>query len=171
MLCTKTVTFRFLFCCFEDNCSVRVMLAVMSIVVSWLKKNTQRDDLKVQSIIKLYGTVEFSQTGCCCDSQPPWPECRGSDVVSEGAGGGGMGGQMDEVITRISEHEGGAVDHCHHQANSWRQKPLQQLADFKHAHAQADALSPGELPSPVLGKKKRLWSLPQLDSYFTSSVC
>lgn len=82
-----------------------------------------------------------------------------------------MGGQMDEVITRISEHEGGAVDHCHHQANSWRQKPLQQLADFKHAHAQADALSPGELPSPVLGKKKRLWSLPQLDSYFTSSVC
>lgn len=33
------------------------------------------------------------------------------------------GGQMDEVITRISEHEGGAMQCCHHRANSWRLKP------------------------------------------------
>ena len=52
--------------------------------------------------------------------------------VGAGVGGvasGGEGGQMDEVITRITEHEGGAMDRCHHQANSWRLKPLQQLAD------------------------------------------
>lgn len=41
---------------------------------------------------------------------------------------------MDEVITRISEHEGGATDRCHHQANSWRLKPLQQLDDYTQTH-------------------------------------
>lgn len=45
---------------------------------------------------------------------------------------------MDEVITRISEHEGGATDRCHHQVNSWRQKPLQQLGDYMHTHAQSN---------------------------------
>lgn len=84
-------------------------------------------------------SVEFSQSSHRCDS------LLGLSV------GVAMfclrgGGQMDEVITRISDHEGGAMDHCHHQANSWRQKPLQQLADYKNAHAQADALSPRELP-------------------------
>lgn len=41
---------------------------------------------------------------------------------------------MDEVITRISEHEGGAIHCCHHRANSWRLKPLQQLGDYTHTH-------------------------------------
>ena len=39
---------------------------------------------------------------------------------------------MDAVITQITEHEGGAMDRCHHQANSWRLKPLQQLGDYTH---------------------------------------
>lgn len=66
---------------------------------------------------------------------------------------------MDEVITRISEHEGGAMDHCHHQANSWRLKPLQQLGDYIHTpaptHTQTLEHSPQELSSPIL---KRVWS-------------
>lgn len=45
-------------------------------------------------------------------------ESRG--VAERGEDGGG---QMDEVITRISEHEGGAMQCCHHRANSWRLKP------------------------------------------------
>lgn len=65
---------------------------------------------------------------------------------------------MDEVITWISEHEGGAMDRCHHQVNSWRQKPLQQLCDYIHTHAQAHAEvcahSPQELPSPLLKRNK-----------------
>lgn len=44
---------------------------------------------------------------------------------------------MDEVITRITEHEGGAMDCCHHWANSWRLKPLQQLGDYTHTQTRA----------------------------------
>lgn len=46
---------------------------------------------------------------------------------------------MDEVITRISEHEGGAIHCCHHRTNSWRLKPLQQLGDDTHTHADMHA--------------------------------
>lgn len=94
-----------------------------------------------------------------------------------GSGGGvasrGEGGQMDEVITRITEHEGGAVDRCHHRANSWRLKPLQQLGDCIHTHkhtcTQTHAHSVEDLPSPVLKRDKWpvLWkSMAQLANYF-----
>lgn len=62
---------------------------------------------------------------------------------------------MDGVITQIIEHEGGAMD-CHHRANSWRLKPLQQLGDYipteAHTHKHVD--SPQELSSPVLKRDK-----------------
>lgn len=44
-------------------------------------------------------------------------------------------GQMDGVITRISEHEGGAMQCCHHRANSWRLKPPS-TAGWLHARAE-----------------------------------
>lgn len=66
---------------------------------------------------------------------------------------------MDEVITRIIEHEGGAMDRCHHRANSWRLKPLQQLGDYihtsEHTHTQTHAHCPQELSSPELKRDKR----------------
>lgn len=86
---------------------------------------------------------------CCCDSQPG----QSAAVVVLCLRGGG---QMGEVITRIIEHEGGATDRCHHWANSWRQKPLQQLGDYICAQAHIKhAQSPQKLPSLVLERGKQ----------------
>lgn len=75
-----------------------------------------------------------------CDSSLGQSGAMVAEMHLEG-GGGGVGGQMDEVITRISEHEGGAIHCCHHRANSWRLKPLQQLGDYTHTQTDTCAES------------------------------